>query len=468
MTDARHAAAGLYAAIGGDPADVEHLAVTGADPVYRSDFAVGTAAAASVGAATLAVARLAGVRTGHTPQARVDLRHAAIAFRSERYLRIEEAPPADVWAPTAGYYRTRDARWIQLHTNFDHHRERALGVLGLAGAGTTREAVAAAVETRDAFPLEDALAAAGACGFVLRSRDEWRAHAQGAAVAALPAVAVEHRADAPAEPVAGGGGDAPLAGVRVLDLTRVIAGPVCGRTLAAHGADVLRIGAETLPTIEPLVIDTGFGKRFAHVELRTPGGREAFAALIRGADVIVQGYRPGALAALGFGFDAVARLRPGIVYVSLCAWSHAGPWAERRGFDSLVQTASGIAHEGGARRGEDAPRPLPAQALDHATGYIAAAAATLGLVHRASVGGSTHVRLSLAQTGHWFDGLGRVDGAAGADPTRDDIADLLDELPSAWGRLSFVRPAGMVGGTPPRWRTPPPRPGADAPAWRER
>lgn len=469
VVSARDALTTLWPALGGDADDLAHLELRGADLFYPTDFAVGTAAAASVGAATLAVARIAGQRTGVTPQASIDLRHAAVAFRSERYLSIDGAPPAELWARTAGYYRTGDARWIQLHTNFEHHRERALGVLGLAGAETTRDEVAAAVATKDAFALEEALAAAGACAFVMRSRDEWRAHPQGAAVAALPVVSVEHRPDAPAEPlVPHAGGEPALAGVRVLDLTRVIAGPVCGRMLTAHGADVLRIGSETLPLMGHLVIDTGFGKRFAHIDLRTQAGRETLTALIRDADVVVQGYRPGALAALGFDFDTVAQVRPGIVYVSLCAWSHAGPWAERRGFDSLVQTASGIAHEGGARRGEDAPRPLPAQALDHATGYVAAAAATLALAHRVTVGGSTHVRLSLAQTGHWFDALGRVDGAGGADPARADVADLLDEMDSAWGRLSFVRPAGMVGETPPRWLTPPPRPGADAPAWRER
>jgi crotonobetainyl-CoA:carnitine CoA-transferase CaiB-like acyl-CoA transferase len=245
----------------------------------------------------------------------------------------------------------------------------------------------------------------------------------------------------------------------VLDLTRVIAGPVCGRTLAAHGADVLRVGAAHLPSIPALVIDTGFGKRSTHLDLRTASGGEVLAALVDDADVFVQGYRPGSLASLGFGPEQLAERRPGIVVVSLSAWGRVGPWAGRRGFDSLVQTASGIVDAGAKAFGVDRPAPLPAQALDHASGYLMAFGAAVALDRRVTIGGSWHVQVSLARTGRWITDLGQVDATALPDPGHDDVADLLDTMPSSFGRLTFVRP---VAG---RWDRPPVPLGTDDPAW---
>ena len=165
---------------------------------------------------------------------------------------------------------------------------------------------------------------------------------QGKAVAALPTFTIEKIGEAPPQPLAAG--DRPLSGVRVLDLTRVIAGPVCGRTLAVHGADVLLVTGAHLPQMMPLVIDNGRGKLSTFIDLREASGRETLGGLARDADIFVQGYRPGAVKRDGFGPEEVARLRPGIVYVSLCAYGHEGPWASRRGFDSLVQNANGINH----------------------------------------------------------------------------------------------------------------------------
>ncbi len=155
----------------------------------------------------------------------------------------------------------------------------------------------------------------------------------------------------------------------MLDLTRVIAGPVCGRTLAAHGADVLLVTAAHLPQMGTLVIDNGRGKLSGFVDLRDAAGRETLAALTRDADIFVQGFRPGAIGGHGFTPEQAARLRPGIVYVSLSAYGHAGPWANRRGFDSLVQNANGINHAEAEAAGAAQPKPLPCQAIDHASGY---------------------------------------------------------------------------------------------------
>jgi crotonobetainyl-CoA:carnitine CoA-transferase CaiB-like acyl-CoA transferase len=279
----------------------------------------------------------------------------------------------------------------------------------------------------------------------------------------LPLLTIEQIGDAPAEllPAA----KRPLAGIKVLDLTRIIAGPVCGRTLAAHGADVLLVTASHLPSMLPLVIDTGFGKLSTAIDFREASGRETLAALVRDADIFVQGYRPGAIASFGFGPHDVARIRPGIVYASLCAYGHEGPWAARHGFDSLVQTASGFNLAEAEAFGESEPRPLPAQALDHATGYLLAFAAMAALARRAERGGSWHVRASLAQTGHWLRRLDRIDGMRCADPGFDAVSDRLVETSSPFGRLTSVRHAADMAETPPHWVRPTVPLGTHAPAW---
>ncbi len=243
-----------------------------------------------------------------------------------------------------------------------------------------KAAVQRALDGMTAEALENAAAEAGLVVTACRSFDEWDRHPQGQAVAKLPLFTIEKIGDAPPQPLAAA--ERPLAGVKVLDLTRIIAGPVCGRTLAAHGADVLLITASHLPSMLPLVMDTGRGKLSASLDLREPPARETLAALLRDADVLVQGYRPGAIAAHGFGPQDAARLRPGIVYASLCAYGHEGPWAKRRGFDSLVQTASGFNVAEAEAFGSPEPKALPAQVLDHATGYLLAFAVMAALKRR--------------------------------------------------------------------------------------
>ena len=466
MADDETVAAGalreIWGAAGGDLADLQHATIEGVDPQYPLAFRVGTVAAASIAGAGLAAARLWHARTGRWQRVTVSMRHAAAAFRSERYLRVGDTPSPELWDPFSGYYRTGDGRWVQLHTNFAHHRERALRVLGLDAARTTERTEAErAMLAWGGQAVEDALAEAGGCGYLARTPEEWRTHPQARALSALAPLDIEAVGDAPTRALAASG-TMPLSGVRVLDMSRVIAGPVAGRTLAAYGADVIRVGAAHLPEMAPLVIDTGFGKRFVHLDLRTSADRARFEALAASADVVIQAYRPGALDALGYGVADLARLRPGIVVVSLSAWSHAGPWAGRRGFDSLVQTASGIVMEGAAWAGRDRPTPLPAQALDHATGYLAAMGAMLALSRQTERGGSYRVRVALARTGRWLDSIGRTDGAGVADPTADTLADVFDEMESDFGRLRFVRPAGWLDETPPAWSRPPGRPGAEA------
>jgi hypothetical protein len=311
--------------------------------------------------------------------------------------------------------------------------------------------------------LETAAAAAGLVVTACRTFAEWDKHPQGRAVASLPVISIERLGETPPMPLAAAA--RPLVGIKVLDLTRIIAGPVCGRTLAAHGADVLLVTAAHLPSLHPLVIDTGRGKLSTALDLRQAGAREALAALIRDADVFVQGYRPGAIAGFGFGPQEVARLRPGIVYVSLCAYGHDGPWADRRGFDSLVQTASGFNVAEAEAFGASRPKELPCQALDHATGYLLAFATMTALARRTTQGGSWHVRASLAQTGCWLRQLGRIDGTVCPDLTFDAVGDCLQDSPSGFGRLTAVRHSAVMSETPPRWERPSVPLGTHAPAW---
>lgn len=452
-----------WAAIGGPAGALDDVDLAERrDPVLPSSYALGAAALAATGCAARAAALVHERRGGARQRVALSTEAAVTSFRADRLVRVDGTRPGDVWNAISGFYPTADARFVQLHTNFPHHLRRTLDVLG---APDERERVAAVIATWDAFELENTLARAGACATAARTRSEWLAHDQGAAVSTLPllditpldSVASSRRPDV---------GEQPLTGVRVLDLTRVIAGPTATRTLAAHGADVLRVSAEHLPEIDALLPDTSIGKRSTFVDLRTNDGAEVFHELLRRADIVVQSYRPGALDALGFGADAVAALSPGIVYVSLSAYSHAGPWRDRRGYDTLVQTASGIALSEAEAFGSSTPRHVPASALDFATGYLAAAAAMLALADRYDDGRSRHVRCSLAQTREWVESLGRVGGAAGVErPDDDEITRRLPTIAGADARITYAPPAGTLSATPAHFAHGPVLPGSDQPAW---
>jgi crotonobetainyl-CoA:carnitine CoA-transferase CaiB-like acyl-CoA transferase len=456
----REALAEIWRSAGHAEAALDAIDLTGAEPVLPSSFPVGTAAQTTIAAAALAAGELCRLRTGRRQQVSVDMRDAAIEFRSERYLLRDGIGVGDTWDKIAGLYRCGDGRWVRLHTNFPHHRA---GLLALLGCSYDRAAVQKALDHWRAEALETAAAEAGLVVTAARTFEEWDAHPQGRAVAALPLLSIDQIGDAAPEPLPKA--DRPLGGLRVLDLTRVIAGPVCGRTLAAHGADVLLVSASHLPVLERLVVDTGRGKLATNIDLRDAQGRGSLAELLRQADIFVQGYRPGAIAAFGFGPQDAARIRPGIIYVSLSAYGGDGPWASRRGFDSLVQNANGLNAAEATAAAADRPLPLPAQALDHATGYLMAFAAMTALAHRARQGGSWHVQASLAQTGHWLRRLGRIDGLGCPEPGLEDVRDRLYECDSGFGRLTAVRHAARMTETPPAWVRPSVPLGTNAAAW---
>jgi len=463
VTTPRAALARLWQAAGQPAEALSQVRLTGAEPVLPSSFAVGTAAQVSIASSALAAAELCRLRGGRRQLVTVDMRHAAIEFRSERCMRVDGKAPGEMWDKIAGTYRCGDDRWVRLHTNFPHHRD---GVLALLACDYDKAAVQQALLDWRAEEFEEAAAQAGLVVAAQRSFAEWSHHPQGQAVAALPVFSIERIGNAPPQPLPHA--RRPLGGVRALDLTRIIAGPVCGRTLAAHGADVLLVTAPHLPAIESLVIDTGRGKLSCQIDLREAAGQATLRALVRDGDVFIQGYRPGALQSLAFGPEEVAKLRPGIVYVSLSAYGHVGPWAGRRGFDSLVQTASGFNVAEGRAAGTDQPRPLPAQALDHAAGYLMAFGAMIALARRCVEGGSWLVRVSLAQTGNWLRQLGRIpNGLSCQETSFDDVQDLLEVHDSGFGRLTSIRHAAQLSETPARWARPSMPLGTHPAAWPE-
>lgn len=455
------ALADIWRTVDGDSSALARVTLTGTEPALPSSFRTGTIAQATIAASALAASEMDRTRNNRAQQVSVDMRHAVAEFISERLYTVNGKPPPPGWDKIAGTYQTGDGRWVRLHTNFPHHRA---GILDMLDVPYEREQVAEALKGWRGQDYEDEVARRGLVGTMMRSPAEWAAHPQGAAVATLPLLEVVKIADAPSQPLPPGA--RPLSGVRVLDLTRVLAGPVCGRTLAAHGADVLRVTGPHLPDIPGLDVDTGRGKLSTHIDLRGPEGKAVLAGLLKSADIFVQGYRPGGIAERGFSPEQAAEMRPGIVYVSLCAWSHVGPWAGRRGFDSLVQTATGINAAEAEVAGVDRPVELPCQALDHGAGYLMAAGAMVALKRRAEIGGAWLVRVSLAQVGHWLSGLGRMpDGRSAGTISRADVPHLLEESPSQYGIMSALRHAGQLSETPPKWTRPSVALGTHPAAW---
>lgn len=446
----------------GLPAQALHwAAVPGADPVLPSSFRVGAAAQASMAAAALAASELGHARGQERQRVVVDMTHAALECTS--WFSLDgQVPP--MWDKFSGLYPTADGH-VRIHANFAHHRDGALGLLDLDAAHAEKADVARRLAGWRAIDFESAAAEAGMVVAALRSFDEWDVTPPAQAVAAQPVFHIERIGDADPLPLTAlGANDLPLSGLCVLDLTRILAGPVATRALAAYGADVMMVSSPRLPHIAA-VADTSRGKRSCFADLRTAGGRDALQKLVQGAHVFVQGYRPGGLAARGFGAEELARQRPGIVAVSLNAYGPQGPWAARRGFDSLVQTAMGFNHAEGEAAGAGEPRALPMQILDYASGQLMALAAAAAVHRQQHEGGSWHVQVSLAQTGQWLRGLGRV--AGGFDAARHDIAPYIDTQSSGFGELGFVRHAVQLERTPARHARLAMPPGSHAPQWGE-
>jgi crotonobetainyl-CoA:carnitine CoA-transferase CaiB-like acyl-CoA transferase len=470
--------AAVWEGLGGDSALLTRVSTVARAGALDARLPVRELARACVGACALAAAELGARRAGlaEVPRVRVDDGAVATAFVSERHLMVDGRAPVS-FAPLSRLWPTADG-WVRTHANYPHHRARLVDALGLTD-GATVEDVTRLLAERSALEVEESVYGAGGLAVALRTAKEWAAHEQGIAVAERPLIE-RHRTDSARARVRGPlAGDPllPAAGLRVLDLTRVIAGPVATRTLALLGADVLRVDAPQLPEDPDAHADTGFGKRSTTLDLTV--GRRAFEELISAADVVVTGYRPGALDRFGLSPEALAERGPGLIVAQLSAWGDYGPWGARRGFDSLVQVATGIAAIEGSR---EQPGVLPAQALDHGTGYLLAAAVLRALTEQSEQGHGRLLRLSLARTAAWLtDGIERsgtadavadaVTGVTGA--TTGGATEAAYDRPDAWlaerdsgiGRLRYALPPVSFAGGPADWARPPGPWGTDSARW---
>ena len=436
------------------------------DPILPTPFRITETAVASLAAVGLAASDLWELRTGRRQSIAINTRQATASLRSGTYLKMDDTPVPNGRNEVMGTYPAKHGRWSYLHCNFPNHRAAALSVLGVT---ENRDEVRKAVAQWDAAELEEAIIAAKGAGGMVRTMEEWARHPQGIAVASLPLMEIIRIGDSPTQSPPKG--DRPLSGVRVLDLTRVIAGPTCARTLAEHGAEVLKITGAHLPSLGRQEYDTGHGKLSAHLDLREAKDVETLRGLVRKADVFSQGYRPGTLGSRGFSPEALAALRPGIVVVSLCAFGHAGPWASRRGFDTVIQTVSGITHRQGEvfPGAQPGPQFYPVSAIDFLTGYLMAFGAMVALNRRAREGGSWLVRISLAQVGHWLVRRGQVPLSELKDVQKEftpaELARWTMTSNTPVGRLQHLAPVLQLSETPPRWERPTVPLGYHQPVW---
>jgi len=468
--------------VGGDPEVLSALTVTGPAAVLPGYFDLTGLATGAVAAALLAAAEFRAARdAGPVRPVTVDSRAACAAFACEGLFTPVGWSLPEIWDPIAGNYLAADG-WIRLHTNYTYHRAAVERVLG----ADDRAAVQAAVSRWRTADLESAVVAAGGCAAAMHGRVAWLASPAGAASADAPPLIVGHALRGSAtsdmtatrdttatrdmtaatrDMTAGPSAGLPFDGMRVLDLTRVIAGPVATRFLAAYGADVLRLDPPGFAEVPALLPETTAGKRTAALDLGTTDGRAAFESLVADADVLVTGLRDGALAGLGYDDDALAAVNPALVHASLNAYGWEGPWRDRRGFDSLVQMSCGIAAAGAEAAGADKPIPLPVQGLDHATGYLLAAAVGRALTRRLTNSVVSRVQASLIGTANLLWSLPRPHGQPGM-PRRADIP-LVDTM-TAWGPARRVAIPGEISGVPAELRIEAGPLGRHVPAWRPR
>jgi len=432
--------------------------VVGSTADLPSRLPVEDIAIASVGAALTMAAELQRQRTtALSPAIQIDASHVAAAFRSDAHLRMNGQPVRGGFAPLSRYWRAADG-WVRTHANYPWHRQALLGALG----ARSDAAVASLIGERSALSVENDVVAAGGVAAAVRTVEHWQEHPQGQVCAHAPLIGADHIDGA--APRRRETTTLPASGLRVLDLTRVIAGPVATRYLAAPGADVLRVDPPHHPELPAHIYDGLLGKRSTTLDARTATGLKQLHALLDGADIVVHGYRPGALRVFGLDLDVLAERHPGLVTVTLSAWGRTGPWGSRRGFDSIVQSATGIAAV--ESTAHDRPGALLCQLLDHATGYLAAAAALEGVRRQSRVGGTHTFDLSLAATATWLLAQPRVARVTTApshlnvQPSKWSATLLCDE-----GTLTAITPPGRLGRRPLRWPDRLPTYGGNPPTW---
>lgn len=438
--------------------NLDHVSIMGKDPILPTKFLIGEVGAASIAAVGYIAAELYQLKTGITQAINISVRDATLSQRSHSYLRIFNQETPKLWDELSGFYQDKNGRYIQFHCNFPHHRS---GVVNYLKCKDDKSSVISAVKLLDANIIEQDLNNLGMCVSIVRTPEEWSQHPQALAVNKLPLFEIIKIGES--NPKRLPDGDRPLSGVKVLDLTRVLAGPVCAKTLAEHGATVLHVASPNLPTIKLLEIDTGNAKLSTYLDLNHDEDKNKLKELVKDADIFIQGYRPGGLSDKGFSPQELTKLREGIICLDLSAYSHVGPWANRHGYDSLVQSATGIAFEQGSI---ELPEHLPAQSLDYITGYLSAFGLMEALRRRTINGGSYLVRVSLVQVAEWLKQLDRVSGYESLKiPTTKEINDLLLTIQTEFGVIQQIKPVLSMSNTMPFWGSPPVALGTHQPKW---
>lgn len=443
-----------------------NVKITGADPVFSTRFKIGETCASVIAGIGVAVSDLWEMKTDKRQNVAIDVRSAAAAVASKNYLQMPG--PDGAFTPVKNSHfedmiratqpwPTRDGRWFLPHFGLPNLQKRVLGVLGCE---LTPASVSKAVAKWDALDLEAAIDEIRACGAMVRSNEEWLAHPHGQILQAKPTVEIIKIADSAPEPMPAG--DRPLSGIRALDLTRILAGPIAARTLAEHGADVLMVTADGLPQIREHVIDTSHGKRSCYLNLKQSTDLATLKELVRGVDVFSQGYRPGTMDAFGFSPEDLAALRPGIISLSISCFGEGGPFSHRAGWEQVAQTVSGICHDGSPEK----PTLLPAPACDYTTGYLGAYGVLLALARRAREGGSYQVRVSLCQSAMFIYRQGKTRVVTpDMGLSRQERDNLCIETDTAHGPLRHLSPVLKLSQTPPYWDRPTPALGSNAPKW---
>jgi crotonobetainyl-CoA:carnitine CoA-transferase CaiB-like acyl-CoA transferase len=434
----------------------------GDDPVVVSPHRVGAATATALAAQGVAASALWRMRGGQPQTIRIKLSDAVDALDTGHFLLQNGHKPNTglTSGPSTGMYKTADGRWVLPVAPRAKLRD---GLIDFFACGHNAPAISAVIAKWNAQDLEDALAEKGLVCCIVRSPEEWRAHPHGQWLAAKPVVQITRIGDSAPEPLSPS--PTPLGGIHVLEAAHIIAGPTSGRSMAEHGAEVLRISSINQPDDVAMIMDTGFGVRNAYLDLTAEADQRRMEELVREADVFVQSYRPGSMAKRGLDPARLAQIRPGIIYVSVSCYGDDGPWAGRPGFDNNGQAVAGIsATEGSLEQPVRIPTGLLADCL---TGYLAATGAMAALARRAREGGSYHVRLSLTRSCMWVQefGLMSPDVFKNAPPRP---APNLARVDSVFGELEHLRPPLRMSLTPPQWRFPPTPQGSSKPAWQPR
>jgi len=442
------------------------VTITGQDPVFSARFRIGETTANILAGVRVAVSDIHEIKTGRRQKVAVDVRHAAATCQSSRLMRrrVDGGDWKAVESPSMAHmrsitqpWRTRDGRWYLPHFNLPHLHDRVIGVLKCE---SNADAVAKAVATWDSHDLEEAVAAARACGSIVRSNAEWLEHPHGKMLSGKPLIEITKIGDSDPIPFPKGG--RPLSGIRVLDLTRILAGPIAARTLAEHGADVLMVTAKHLPQVPEHVMDTSHGKRSCFLDLNRAEDVATIKKLVRNADVFSQGYRPGIMDKLGMNPEQLAAERPGIIYLSVSCYGHGGPFSNRGGWEQIAQCTTGICLDNGDER----PKLLPASACDYTTGYNGAYGVLLALARRAREGGSYHVRVSLCRSGMYIYKQGHVRyPEAEMGLSRAELDSIIIETKGGHGTLKHLGPVLSLSETKPYWDKPSPVLGSSKAEW---